>query len=681
MSIRSLLDELSSANKAYRLGKPTLTDALYDQKEDELVALLDLCEEEDTDPDVVEARAFLASIGAPPEEDTKWVKVTHGSKMTSLNKAKDWAEFQAWHSSCGTINEVVVSDKCDGISLSMRYVEGKLTLAATRGDGDTGEDITRNVLKMKGVQPFIRGLTGYIRGEIVLLKTDWQKQFPSYSNPRNAAAGIAKREDGEGSEHLTVLHYQLIRDGSVIPKKSIEFKALEKLGCPVPMWFSATDKSTVLDIYNSYINGSRARLDYDVDGLVIEVDDIALRDNLGELNKRPKGAVALKFPPDAKETILRNVRWQIGKSGRVTPVAEFDAVDLAGVTVKQASIHNLANIQKLTSAVGQQYLFIGDTIVVSRRGDVIPYVEEVLQTDLPDDATALTPPTLCPECNTSLVMEGEYLMCCGEDCPAQVLGGVSRWVKKIGVLGVGDSIIAALIDHAGVTDPADLYLLDPAKIEGIPTGTDGSRLGRTAYIMMDELKSKSEIPLHIFVGSLGIPLCARSMCKSLVDAGFDTLEKMEAATVGKIAAIPGMGDVKASAFVNGFKAKRTLMDKLLDNGVTIKGKSVGVMTGKSVCFTGVRSPDLEKSIEDAGGTIKSSVGAGLTFLVQKDVSSQSSKSQKAKSLGVTVVDVEGMWALLGKGSSKATPVPVSAPIKKVSVPQPASDIFSLFGDD
>lgn len=299
-------------------------------------------------------------------------------------------------------------------------------------------------------------------------------------------------------------------------------------------------------------------------------------------------------------------------------------------------------------------------------------------------------PSCCPECNHPLVMSGEYLVCYGEDCPAQLLGGISRWVKKIGVLGLGDSIIEAFIEGAGVTDAADLYTLDPVKCEGIITGS-GSRLGRTAHIVLAELHDKKEVPLHVFVGSLGIPLCARSVCKMIVDAGFDTLEKMEAATETQIASIPGLGVTKAAEFVKGFRARRTLMDKLIDNGVTIKAKAVGSMTGKSVCMTGFRSPEMEKAIEGAGGSIKGSVGKGLTYLVQKDPSSQSEKSKKAVALGVQVIGIDDMWALLGRapgGGAGTLPVIPTAPRPKGPPPSPravtapaAPSILNLFGSD
>lgn len=374
-TIRSLLGILVPANKAYRNGSPIMTDADYDEKYDELDALIGLCDEDDTSPDVVDARAFLASIGAPPEEDSKWKEVTHSLGMTSLNKAQNTRDFTSWASGLGQVGLLVVSDKCDGISISLRYEAGNLVLGATRGDGVTGVDITRNVLKMKGVKTFIKGFTGNLRGEIVLLKSDWKKHYPSAINPRNMAAGIAKREDGAGCEHLTVLHYQLIRDDSVIARKTAEFQVLEKLGCAVPVWACVSCVQDVQDIYDAYVAGRREALDYDIDGLVVECDSTAQMEALGDLNKRPRGATAYKFPAQRRESILRAIRWQVGKSGRVTPVAEFDEIELAGVRVKQASLHNVARVCLL-------HLFEGCRIIVSRRNDVIPMIEANLDDNI-----------------------------------------------------------------------------------------------------------------------------------------------------------------------------------------------------------------------------------------------------------------------------------------------------------
>jgi DNA ligase (NAD+) len=308
--------------------------------------------------------------------------VKHQAPMGSLNKAQhdptlgQSDELGTWFKSClgylggDPFKRMIVSDKCDGISIALYYTDGKLTQAVTRGDGEVGEDITRNVVKMKGVVPTIPKFDGFIRGEIVLRKSDWQKHFPTYANPRNAASGIAKRLDGTGSEHLTVLHYQMIRfTGKAIPSKEVEFKVLEKLGAALPSYYMVQGLKAVRDIYARYVDTARDALDYDIDGLVIEFDNPAEMEALGMKNHRPKGAVAYKFPHDKKLSVLRAVQWQVGNTGRITPVAIFDPVKLAGATVTQASLHNARRVEGLK-------LFPGCSIVVSRRNDVIPMVEE-----------------------------------------------------------------------------------------------------------------------------------------------------------------------------------------------------------------------------------------------------------------------------------------------------------------
>lgn len=289
----------------------------------------------------------------------------------------------------------------------------------------------------------------------------------------------------------------------------------------------------------------------------------------------------------------------------------------------------------------------------------------------------IQPPDSCPVCSTLLVMEGDYLVCRGDECPAQVTGAISRWCEKIGVDGLGPAIVEALVEHAGVADPADLYTMNPKVIESVPLAA-GHKIGKNAHTIVKELKDKAEIPLHIFVGSLGIPLCARSVCKMLVDAGLDTLDKMRAATVSELESIPGLGKTKAESFVSGIAARRGLMDRLIKNGVKIKAKAVGVLSGKSVCVTGFRSPELEKAVEAAGGTMKSSVGSGLTYLVCKDPGAGSAKLTKAASLGVTLLDVDGMWALIKSGQVKAVSVPQKATVA-VPVVEEEDNLFDLFG--
>jgi len=244
-------------------------------------------------------------------------------------------------------------------------------------------------------------------------------------------------------------------------------------------------------------------------------------------------------------------------------------------------------------------------------------------------------------------MQGEYLMCTNSaTCPSQVAGLVSRWVEKIGLKGWGSTIIDALVEQDKISEPADLYNLDPNELALVEL--DGRKIGSTAHTVMNELRSKGmELPLHVFVGSLGIPLCARSICKQIVDAGFDTLAAMRSATQQDIAALDRMGDTKAKSFVGGILLRSEVIDNLLAAGVVIKPPSDGPMKGKAICMTGFRDPSMVAAIEESGGTVKSGVGKTLSLLVAKDPTSTSGKAKKARGYGVEIIGPDEMWERLG----------------------------------
>lgn len=381
--LKAMLASLREWREAYYNGNAMVSDAVYDDFEDRARAAAKT--RPDGDALKVEVEEFLAGVGAPvgqaPADDSAWDKAKHRSPMGSLNKAQnltgeddEHAEFDAWFNGCvrslgqGADRSMLMSEKLDGISIALYYVDGKLEQAVTRGDGEVGEDITRNVVKMKGVKREIKGFTGDIRGEIILRHTDWQKHFPGYSNPRNAASGIAKRLDGQGVEHLTVLHYRLNRKGKAALDKNVQFEAMRKLGLPTPNSVRVDSLSVARKVYERYVESARANLDYDIDGLVYEFNDAGVWDSLGDRNNRPLAAIAYKFPHEKKPTVLRAIQWQVGNTGRVTPVAIFDTVRLAGANVSQASLHNVQRVEKLK-------LFEGCNILVSRRNDVIPMVE------------------------------------------------------------------------------------------------------------------------------------------------------------------------------------------------------------------------------------------------------------------------------------------------------------------
>jgi len=552
---------------------------------------------------------------------------------------------------------------------SLRYENRKLVQGLTRGNGIEGDDITRNVMLMKGAIKMLPAnlpdgtptpALVFVRGEGIVLKTDFATHFKGESNPRNTANGTAKRQsDNSKCAYITIMAYQLLPNGMAMPTKEQELQALQGMGFNVPRFVRCVTQSETEGLYQEYVQTVRASLDYDIDGLVVEVNGRDAREALGELNKRPKGAIAWKFPHEAKKTTLRNIRWQVGNSGRVTPVAEFDTVVLAGANVSQASLHNISNIKSLLAdspLAHMNDLTSGMEILASRRNDVIPFVEAVLAASTEPNPQTLSVPTNCPSCGASLTRDGEYLVCRNDDCPAQATGAIKRWVKKIGVLHVGDTLIEAMVEDGMVADPADLYTLDPDAVAALEIG--GRKVGGTASKAVNNLNAKKSLPLHVLVGSLGIPLIGREMAKMIVDAGYNTLSLMLKARVHvplgladgtklpAIASIPGVGDTKAVAFVEGFAAKTGLIAKLLGNGVQVQTIS-GPLVGQSFCMTGFRDQALSDAIEKAGGTMKSSVSKGLTYLIAQDPSSTSGKAQKARQYGTKVIGIEDARKLAG----------------------------------
>lgn len=640
--LATLVARIEAARDAYYNGKPLMTDAAYDALEDELRRL---------DPN----HPALKKIGAPvagPLAGGGWPKVRHTIPMSSLNKAQVEADMAAWFAGCNAPADVIVMDKLDGLSISLRYENRKLVQAVTRGDGETGEDITRNVLLMKGavkmLPPTLGGMatpaTVYVRGEMVVTHADFKAHFPGESNPRNTASGTAKRQtDPAKCAYVTVMAYDLMPNGVSMATKQAELETLTFAGFHTPKWKRCKNLAEVAAVYADYIASVRKDIGYDIDGLVASVNDTATREALGDLNNRPKGAIAYKFPHEAKETTLRNIRWQVGNSGRVTPVAEFDAVTLAGASVKQASLHNISNIASLAhdARPGTTVLLAGDKVVVSRRNDVIPYVESVIG----GGTTAFDTPNACPACTGALIRDGEYLVCRNEDCEAQTAGAVKRWVKKVGVLHVGDTLIEALVEAGFVEDPADLYTLDADKVADLEIG--GRRVGGTADKAITNLNAKKAMPIHVLVGSLGLsPLIGRSMVETIAAGGYDTLSKMFKAKISDIAAIPGVGQTKAEAFVHGFANKSWLIAKLLGNGIEITVSS-GALVGTTWCFTGFRDATLAAAIEAQGGTVKDSASKSLTYLVALDPTGNSTKLAAARKNGTKVIGKDEAERLAG----------------------------------
>lgn len=619
--ISELETQLLQANQDYYNGTPTVTDEVYDAWRDEL---------RDLDPESL----VLKQIGAPPASE--WVKVKHGHTMGSLDKVNTPDELVAWAAKIQRVvyDPLLVTEKLDGISISLRYEGGRLVLAATRGDGTTGEDITSNVRRMKNVPASVPLLDPFtVRGEIVLLKSDFTEHFSDKANTRNAASGTAKRTDGKGSEHLSILAYQIV-EGVELLTEEIQYTTLENLGFKTPKWVVVPTAEAVNLLWKEYEERLREALPYEIDGLVVRSNDLLHQISLGDSHGRPKGAVAFKFTPPARETVLTEVIWQVGGTGRITPVAVFEPVSLVGATVTRASLYNIAYIEQLG-------VDLGSTILVVRANDVIPRVQSVVR---PSDGTSVKAPECCPSCGAATARDGEYVVCPNlSGCPAQTVGRLKAWIRELRILEWGESLLQRLADAGLVTSVADLYALKKEQIAGLDRMAD-----KSAENVLKTLWEANPVPLENFLGGLSIPLCATSIIKLVIDAGFDSLGKIQEMTYAQLCAIDGLGPKRATAIQEGLESREGLIAALLANGVKIKERAVGNLTGKSVCFTGTSTRKrsvLETMAANAGANVKGSVGKGLTYLVLADPNSTTSKAVAARKHGTTCISEEDFVAM------------------------------------
>jgi DNA ligase (NAD+) len=629
--IVDLAERIERHRASYYKGHPDISDAAFDALEDELRAL---------DP----THHVLAKVGSA-ELVSEWEKARHDIPMGSLNKAVSEDELRAWLARCddllakdgaGSIApDLFVAEKLDGISIEVVYKDGKMTDAITRGDGEVGERVTANVARMKGVPPRIKGRRSMsVRGEIILRLSDMKRHFPGVTSPRNMAAGLTKRLDGQGAEHCTVLFYD-VGEQLDVKTEVQKFALLRELGFATPRLFHGSIDE-VLDLYRRYASGLRASLDYEIDGLVIYANDLHAQALLGEVNRRPRGAVAFKFASPAKVSTVLELRWDTGPSGRVTPVAIVAPVELAGATVQRASLHNAANVRAL--GIG-----VGDEVLVSRRNDVIPYVEEVVAKKGP----AAEPPANCPVCSAKLSAEGEYLVCRNTACRAVVEGRIQNWIGAIGALEWGDKLIEQLVEAKLVSEPADLYKLTWESIAALDR-----RGEKSAKKCITELRSRLPLTLPVFIAALGMDNFALQTARLLVSAGYTSLPKLLAAREEELAVLPGLGSMKALSIVRGLRSREREIERLVAAGIEpVTKEQEGPLAGLCFCFTGASShprAELTALVEGKGGRALASVTKDLHYLVIADAASTSSKAVKARKLGTKLITEEQLLELIAE---------------------------------
>lgn len=612
--VKELEGKIRDATVQYEAGTPTVSDAIFDAWRDELQDLCSISE-------------VLESVGAPPRSE--WSKVKHKHPMGSLDKVNTPEEMVEWSTALGADMELFVTEKLDGISLGVKFKTGKLVQAWTRGDGRVGEDITTNVVRVKGLPT--GKFTGIVRGELVLKKSDFQQHFQGYANPRNATAGTAKRLDGMLCQHLTFLAYE-ISEGRKSSTEEEQFQELESYGFLVPP-YKVGDPNT---LWSEYQAGRREALDYEIDGLVVRINDLSKQEALGQKNLRPRGAVAFKFAPAAKETTIDAIVWQTGGSGRVTPVAQFQTVNLVGANVSNASLYNLGYIQSLGLGVGAK-------VLVSRAGDVIPRVVALVAA--PPCVEVM--PETCGSCGSHLGQEGEYVVCKATGtCPAQAKGRILAWVQGLGILEWGDTLVEKLVTSGKVSSVPDLYRLTPEEIASL------DRMGdRSANKAWENLHARKELPLDLILGSLSIPGIGSSTIRAIMSCGYNTMAKVQEMTLQEVVAVDGVGPVKAQTLVSWLTTHRDLLDDLTHYVREVK-PVVGKFSGQSFCFTGEmthKRSELESLVEERGGEVKSSVTKTLTYLVAADPTT--SKSVKAAKYGTSVITEEAFLVLAGVGVS------------------------------
>jgi DNA ligase (NAD+) len=619
--IKVLEGLIAKARDDYYNKTPTVSDDVYDAWIDEL-------------SDLNAVSFYLKAIGAPPVSE--WVKAKHLVQMGSLNKVNTLEEMSEWVTTYAPGEELLVSEKLDGISVSVRYVNGKLTQALTRGDGKIGEDITVNVARMQGVLDRIpRKTTCLLRGEIIIRKSDFEEYFKAnYSNTRNAASGISKRYDGQSCEHLTVLFYKVL-GGPKLETEADQFKFIGDMGLSTPGWSLSRmhpGSKTPLDIWVDYHQSKRDQLNYDIDGLVVSINDLGKQFLLGEQDMRPIGAVAFKFAPVTRESVLRSITWQTGGTGRITPVANFDPVSLLGAKIENASLYNWRYINTLK-------LDVGARILVARANDVIPKVVSVVS----GVDTIASAPTKCPSCGTEVVTEGEFHICPNRDgCPAQVIGRLSQWLTNLGILEWGDVLLEKLTAAGLVKSIPDLYRLTEEQVAGL------DRMGSTsAAKVLGLLHEKETLTLDVMLGSLCIPGIAQSTIRLLMDSGYDDIYKLRELNVDTLSKIKGIGPVKASVLSKWVRESSQIVDDLGQVGVRVQDPVRGKFSGMYFCFTGTmthKREDLEQMVLDNGGKAKDSVTKKLTYLVAADTST--TKAGKARKYGTKCITEDEFLSLV-----------------------------------
>ena len=637
----------------YDLDAPELEDFEYDRL---IHHLMDL---EEQYPEYASPNSPTKRVGGSAMNTFR--EVPHKVQMGSLQDVFSLDELRAFDERVReTVPEptYVVEQKIDGLSVSLEYRNGELAVGSTRGNGLVGEDVTENIrtirsipLKLPQPLPLLE-----VRGEVympvnsflrLVREQELREETPA-KNPRNAAAGSLRQKDPKiaAARGLDIFCFNIQQlEGTVCESHEASLELMRSLGFPVSPDYKVvhTIEEAIRQIVK--IGELRGKLGYQIDGAVIKVDSFADRERLGSTAKYPKWAVAFKYPPEEKETVLRSIALQVGRTGAVTPTAEFDPIELAGTTVSRATLHN----QDFITQLGVN---IGDTIVVRKAGDIIP---EVIGVRIhPKDKPAYVMPAHCPSCGTLLVRDPEVaaIRCPNISCPAQILRSLIHFCSRsaMDIEGLGEAACELLLQQGLAKTPADLYRLtkdDLMRLEGFQT--------KKAENILAALEQSKQNELGALLFGLGIRNIGEKAAK-LLAARFGTLQAVEKATREELLSIDGFGEIMAESVLQYFadENNRKLCDDLLSLGLRpwVPRQASAALAGMTFVVTGTlpgySRDEIENLIEKNGGKAAGSVSKKTSYVVAGEAAG--SKLAKAQSLGVPVLTEQQLLELIERGS-------------------------------
>lgn len=658
--VKARIDELTvkiqQLNEAYfQKDAPLVSDAEWDR----LFRELDQLEREN--PELRHADSPTQRVGATPL--SAFEKIAHRQPMLSISNSMDEAELRAFHER--VLKQLALREevdylcelKFDGLSVNLTYENGVLVTAATRGDGLVGENITPNVRTIKNVPLRLKGKNipslVEVRGEIVLPVEAFRKlnkeQEESgekvFANPRNAAAGSVRQLDSKitASRDLKLFAYALgFREGAGLPaRQSALLDALFAWGFEAHGYHRICHGIGAVQSYYEEIEAKREGLEFDIDGVVVKVDRLDWMEDLGFVARSPRGMTAYKFPARQEITRIKGIQVQVGRTGVLTPVAELEPVNVHGVMVGRAALHNQEEIER-------KDIRLGDWVVVQRAGDVIPEVVSVVKERRDGSERLFRIPDHCPSCGRPTTkLEGEVaIRCVNEACPAQNLEALEHFVAKgrMNIVGLGPRILVQLVEAGLVKNPSDLYLLtdkDLLQLEGFQE--------KSARKLLAAIEKSKDVKLPNFLNSLGIRHVGERLAVSLARE-YPEVSLLMKATEEELLAVEDVGGVVARSIVEYFSKEKNQKEiqRLLKVGIQPKGvaKQSSVLAGKSFVITGTLAVSRQEAtewIQARGGKVGSSVSKKTDYLLAG--AEAGSKLDKARELGVAVISLEELHAL------------------------------------